>query len=73
MTQHCVATQLLSGAGEELTLADLMQGLGGDAKRKLPGTTRKLLEKMSEVREKALAVYTSCCGGAPGYTALQSQ
>ncbi|KAF5840649.1 Utp14 protein-domain-containing protein [Dunaliella salina] len=43
-----------TGTGDELTLADLMQGLGGDVKRKLPGTTRKLLEKMSGGERKAV-------------------
>jgi len=51
-THMYMLTLTHTGTGEELTLADLMHGLGGDVRRKLPGTTRKLLEKMSGGEKK---------------------
>mmetsp|Transcript_37964 Transcript_37964/g.96008 ORF Transcript_37964/g.96008 Transcript_37964/m.96008 type:complete len:1095 (-) Transcript_37964:202-3486(-) len=44
-----------AGGGGDLTLAELMRGLGGEGRRKLPPAARKLLDKMSGGAHQAVA------------------
>lgn len=49
-----------AGAGGELTLADLMAGLGGEGRKKLPATLRKQLERMAQGTKSQVSIHRTC-------------